>query len=58
MRPGVDVDARLGDGAPLTSSVNLSGRSRPLTVRLFLESASSASAFQLLDPGVDELLIR
>jgi hypothetical protein len=52
-----DVLARLGGGAPLSSSVDISGRSRPLTVRLFLESSSAASTFQVFDPGVQELLI-
>jgi hypothetical protein len=53
-----DVLARLGGGEPLSSSVDLSGRARPLAVRLFLESASSAASFQLSDPGADDLLIR
>lgn len=53
-----DVLARLGGGAALKSSISLAGRSRPLALRLFLESASSATAFQLVDPGVDDLLVR
>jgi hypothetical protein len=53
-----DVLARLGGGEPLSSSIDLSGRSRPLMVRLFLESASSEAQFQIFDPGADELLVR
>ncbi len=53
-----DVLARLGGGAPLVSSIDISRRARPLAVRLFLESASSAASFQLFDPGADDLLIR
>jgi hypothetical protein len=53
-----DVLARLGGDGPLSSKVDLSGRSRPLAVRLFLESASSAAHFQVFDPRVDDLLIR
>lgn len=53
-----DVLARLGGEGSLSSSIDLSGRARPLTVRLFLESASSATRFQLFDPGIDDLLIR
>jgi hypothetical protein len=53
-----DVLARLGGDEPLSSSIDLSGRSFPFAVRLFLESSSSAAAFQLLDPGPDELLLR
>jgi hypothetical protein len=53
-----EVLARLGGGGPLSSSVDLGGRNRPLAVRLFLESSSSSSQFQLFDPDVDDLLIR
>lgn len=53
-----DVLARLGGDRPLSSSVDLSGRSRPLTVRLFLASDSSPSRFELFDPDIDDLLIR
>lgn len=53
-----DIVARLGAGGPLTSSVDLSAHPRPLAVRLFLESSSSAGSFQLFDPAVDELLIK
>lgn len=53
-----DVLARLGGDAPLSSTVDLAGRARPMAVRMFLESSSSASAFQLFDPAAEDLLIR
>jgi hypothetical protein len=52
-----EVLARLGGGEALVSSVDLGGRKRPLAVRMFLGSTSSANAFQLFDPAADELLI-
>lgn len=53
-----DVVARLGGADALSSSVDLDGRSRPLAVRLFLESSSAASRYRLFDPPADDLLIR
>ncbi|MDX6669444.1 MAG: hypothetical protein QOK04_2824, partial [Solirubrobacteraceae bacterium] len=53
-----DVLARFGGGAPLSAAVDISGHKKPLAVRLFLESTSSASSFRLFDPGADDLLIR
>jgi hypothetical protein len=53
-----DVLARFGGGAPLSAAVDISRHKKPLAVRLFLESTSSASSFQLFDPGADDLLIR
>jgi len=51
------VLARLGGEGPRSSSLELRGLSRPLAVRLFLDSAGAASAFVLHDPLADELLI-
>jgi len=53
-----DVLARLGGDEPLTSTVDLSGWRFPVTVRMFVESASAAAAFQLRDPHPDDLLLR
>jgi hypothetical protein len=52
------VLARLGgaDG-PRASTVELRGLSRPLAVKLFLNSNSAGSSFVLLDPMADDLLI-
>ncbi len=52
-----EVIARLGGGEPLTSTVDLDGRSRPLAVRLFLSSTGASGGFQLSDPTPDDLLI-
>jgi hypothetical protein len=51
------VLARLGGDGPRSSSLELRGLSKPLAVRLFLDSASAASAFVLFDPMADQLLI-
>ncbi len=51
------VLARLGGDGPRHSSLELRGLSRPLAVRLFLDSASAASGFVLFDPMADQLLI-
>lgn len=53
-----DVLARLGGGEPLSSTIDLSGRRFPVAVRMFVESASAAAAFQLRDPHPDDLLLR
>ena len=50
-----EVVARLGGDQPLTSTIDLGGRSRPLTVRLFL--GSTAAGYQLFDPTAEDLLI-
>jgi len=52
-----EVVARLGGGEPLTSTIDLAKRPRPLTVRLFLGSTGAAGGYQLFDPTVDDLLI-
>ncbi len=52
------VLARLGgDGGPRASSLELRGLSRPLAVRLFLDSAGAAGSHVLFDPLADDLLI-
>ncbi|HET8863590.1 MAG TPA: zinc ribbon domain-containing protein [Solirubrobacterales bacterium] len=51
------VLARLGGDGPRSSSLELRGLSRPLAIRLFLDSASAASSFVLFDPMADQLLI-
>ena len=52
-----EVVARLGGGEPLTSSIDLARRSKPLAVRLFLGSTGAAGGYQLFDPTADDLLI-
>jgi hypothetical protein len=49
--------ARLGGDGPRSTTLELRGLSRPLTVRLFADSASAAGAFVLFDPMADDLLI-
>lgn len=51
------VLARLGGDGPRSSSLDLRQLSRPLAVRLFLDSASAAGEFVLFDPMADDLLI-
>lgn len=51
------VLARLGGDGPRSTSLELRGLPRPLAVKLFLDSASAASAFVLFDPMADQLLI-
>jgi hypothetical protein len=51
------VLARLGGDGPRCSTLKLRDLSRPLAVRLFLDSAGSASSFVLFDPMADQLLI-
>lgn len=50
--------ARFGGDQPLTATVDISGRGRPLTVRMFLSAGSAAEAFQLTDPAIDDLVVR
>jgi len=52
-----EVLARLGGDGPRSSSVEMRELSRPLAVRLFLESAATARSHVLFDPTVDDLLI-
>jgi hypothetical protein len=52
-----EVVARLGGGEPLTSTIDIGGRPKPLMVRLFLGSAGAAGGYQLFDPTPDDLLI-
>lgn len=52
-----EVIARLGGGEPLTSTIDLGGRSRPLAVRLFLGTGGNAGGFRLFDPTPDDLVI-
>jgi hypothetical protein len=52
-----EVIARLGGGEPLTSTIDLSGRPRPLAVRLFLGTSAASSGYQLFDPAPDDLMI-
>ncbi len=51
------VLARLGGDGPRSAGVDLRDVSRPLTVRLFLDSAGAASGFVLFDPMADQLRI-
>lgn len=53
-----DIVARLGGGEPHQSALDLSGRNRPLTVRVFLSSAGAEASHRLLDPNVEDLVIR
>jgi hypothetical protein len=53
-----EIVARLGGSQPLTSTLNLDGRSRPLAIRAFLSGADASSLHRVLDPGVDDLVIR
>jgi hypothetical protein len=51
------VLARLGGDGPRSSTVDLRELSRPLTVRMFLDSASAAGSHVLFDPMADDLLV-
>lgn len=51
------VLARLGGDGPRASSLEMRELSRPLAVKLFLESAAAGGSHILFDPMVDELLI-
>lgn len=51
------VLARLGGDGPRSSSLEMRELSRPLAVKLFLESAGTGGSHVLLDPLVDDLLI-
>jgi hypothetical protein len=50
--------ARFGGDQPLNATIDISARERPITVRMFLATTSASNAFQLTDPGIDDLLIR
>ena len=51
------VLARLGGDGPRSSTLEMRQLSRPLAVKLFLDSASAAGSHVLYDPLVDDLLI-
>lgn len=51
------VLARLGGDGPRSSSLEMRQLSRPLAVKLFLDSSSAAGSHVLFDPMVDDLLI-
>lgn len=53
-----EVIARLGGGGPLSSTLELDGRSRPLAIRAFLSRPGTSSSHRVLDPGVEDLVIR
>ncbi|HEY2768906.1 MAG TPA: hypothetical protein VGI76_11665 [Solirubrobacteraceae bacterium] len=53
-----EIVARLGGSQPLTSTVDLDGRSRPLAIRAFLSGAGANASHRVLDPGVEDLVIR
>jgi hypothetical protein len=52
-----EVIARLGGGRPLTSTIDLGRRPRPVAVRLCLDATAAAHAYRLFDPPADDLLI-
>jgi hypothetical protein len=51
------VLARLGGDGPRSSSLEVRQLSRPLAIKLFLDSAAAAGSHVLFDPMVDDLLI-
>ncbi len=51
------VLARLGGDGPRCSSLDLRELSRPLAVRMFLDSAGAAGSHVLFDPMADDLLV-
>jgi hypothetical protein len=53
-----DVVGYLGGAGPLQSTIDLAGRSTPIAVRLFLNGSSSQSSHRLVDPAIDDLVIR
>jgi hypothetical protein len=53
-----EVVARLGGGGPLSSMLDLDSRSRPLAIRAFLSGPAASASHRVLDPGVEELVIR
>jgi hypothetical protein len=53
-----EIIARLGGGGPLSSTLDLDSRSRPLVIRAFLSGAAASASHRLLDPGVEDLVIR
>lgn len=52
-----EVLARLGGDGPRVSSLEMRELSRPLAVKLFLDSSGAGSSHVLFDPLVDDLLI-
>jgi hypothetical protein len=51
-----EIVGHLGGTQPLQATLDLAQRSRPLTVRVFM--ASAAAAHRIVDPRVDDLVIR
>ncbi len=53
-----EIIARLGGSQPLSSTLDLDGRSRPLAIRAFLSGSGASASHRVLDPGVEDLVIR
>ncbi len=53
-----EIVARLGGDGPLSSTLDLDGCSRPLAIRAFLSGAAASASHRVLDPGVEDLVIR
>jgi hypothetical protein len=53
-----EIVARLGGGGPLSSTLDLDSRSRPVAIRAFLSGPAASASHRVLDPGVEELVIR
>lgn len=53
-----EIIARIGGSQPLSSALDLDGRSRPLAIRAFLGSSGASASYRVLDPGVEDLVIR
>ena len=53
-----EIVARLGGGQPLSSTLDLDGHARPLAIRAFLSGNGANSSHRILDPGVEDLVIR
>ena len=51
-----EIVGHLGGTQPLQATLDLTQRSRPLTVRVFM--ASAGAAHRIVDPRVDDLVIR
>jgi hypothetical protein len=53
-----EVIARLGGDQPLNSALDLDGRPRPFAIRAFLAGNGANASYRVLDPGVEDLVIR
>ncbi len=53
-----EIVARLGGGGPLSSTLDLDRCSRPLAIRAFLSGPAASASHRVLDPGVEDLVIR